>query len=98
MTGQADRDSNQAGGVPTITNNKSYMNSVESKNHGYPPWVGGIGIVIPSLYIPPYWVGSKFFSSMYAPEIFHVENSTEILITENFTRSTVGEIFSLTEK
>jgi len=43
----------QARIMPTATNNKAHGNSMESKNHGYPPFLGGIGIEIPSLHTPP---------------------------------------------
>ncbi len=54
------------------------MNSRESKNHGYPPFLRGIGIEIPSLSIPPYSDDTKIFPCMDASEIFHAENSMEI--------------------
>ena len=40
--------------MPIKGNNKSYRNSRESKNHEYPPWVGGISIETPSPHIPPH--------------------------------------------
>lgn len=60
MVGQTDHAMKQASIMPISHNNKTYMNSMESKNHGYPPFLGGIGIEIPSLHTPPYSDDTKF--------------------------------------
>ncbi len=83
----------QARSVPIVTNNKSYVNSRELKNRGYPPWVGGIDIQIPSLSILPYSDESKIIYHSDVPEIFHVENCIEISVPENFTCSRLRENF-----
>ncbi len=93
MVGQSDHTAEQARIMPISENNKSYGNSRESKNHGYPPFLGGIGIEIPSLCALPYLGESKFFSSTFVPEIFHVENSIGIPIPENFICRGLGGNF-----
>lgn len=95
MTDQVDHNSQQANNMPTATNNKSYMNSMESKDHGYPPFLGGISIEIPSLRTPPYSHDTKILHYLDVTEIFHMENSTEIFHVGNSVEILMPENFSL---
>jgi len=79
VTDSVNHNSNQAINVPTVTNNKSYVNSRESKNRGYPPFHGGIGIQIPSLYTPPHSTYPKFFMSRIVPKFSKVNINPEFL-------------------
>lgn len=89
MTSQADHATEQARIMPIATNNKSYMNSRESKNRGHPPFLGGIGIEIPSLYTSPHSSNTKFSDKNCHMgdkwKFFSVGKLRENLILENFS-------------
>jgi len=82
MTNQPDHATEQARIMPTNKNNKSYGNSRESKNRGYPPFLDGIGIEIPSLYTPPYSDASKF-----SDKNCHLSNEPQNCYTNNESKN-----------
>ncbi len=90
MIYRVDHIMQQASNVPTAVNNKTHVNSGKSKNHGHPPFLGGIGIEIPSLPTLPHSNDAKIFPYSSIPKIFLYVDTPEI-----FHSSSVPEIFCL---